>query len=124
MMSSKDQGLRPPDEFQIPQLKFVGEQDGPPERRLKEKLVLAFGRDRRVYGAYLARAEYEDGTNVVLALRAEIGFEKVLVQEVASTFASMFSAQAHLDVVFLTDTNEAQLRQVCRPFFELSAGSK
>jgi type III secretion system (T3SS) SseB-like protein len=115
---SNDQSPRSPDEFQTPQIRFVGEQDGPSERRLKEQLVLAFGREQRVSRAYLARAEYEGQTNVILALRADGGSEKALVQEVASIFASMFGGNQYLDVFFLDDRTEPSLEQVCRSFFE------
>ena len=44
-----------------------------------------------------------------------------VVQLVADSFASIFAKDAHLDTLFLSDVQEAELQKVCRPFFELSS---
>ena len=52
-------------------LRFLGEQDGPLERILKERLVEMFRGEAAVSRAYLARADLGDGSgiHVVLGLR-------------------------------------------------------
>src|ERR1700687_2662750 len=113
-----DQSGRPPEELDVQQIKFVGEQDGPVEQRLKQKLSELFLRDRSVDKAYLARAIIDGGPTVVLALQTEGGDEPRLAEQVGSTFASIFSANQHLDVVFLSDEQHAKVRGVCRSFFD------
>jgi hypothetical protein len=109
---------RPPEEIYIQEPRFVGEQDGPTERILKQKLSEAFGGEPAVQRAYLARMAEGQNINVVLALRANPGFEHALVRQVGAIFAPIFSAEVHLDVVFLTDALELELKKVCGSFYE------
>jgi SseB protein C-terminal domain len=101
-------------------LRFLGEQDGPFERILKEKLANEFRYEPGIRKAYLARAEIGESrvTSVVLALLAVGTEENRLVQRVGSIFATVFNVREHLDVVFLTPQYESQLTNVCTPFFE------
>lgn len=43
--------------FRVPAVRFVGEQDGPPERLLKDRLCELFRQDKAISPAYLARAD-------------------------------------------------------------------
>lgn len=100
-------------------LRFVGEQDGPAERRLKEGLRQMFDSKGNVQVAYLSIAEYGDKTrNVVLCLRSRREDEADLVGEVGRIFASIFNSQVHLDVYFIEGARESEIRAVCRPFYE------
>jgi hypothetical protein len=47
-----------PTEIHIPELHFVGEQDGPPEKILKERLIIFLRHDKSVKKAYLAKVAY------------------------------------------------------------------
>jgi hypothetical protein len=107
------------EEIRVPRCEFLGEQDGPSERLLKEKLADFFGRDRSVSRAYLVRVAFGEGKNVsvVLGLRTQFGPDKGMVEKVGAIFASVFNAKEHLDIMFLTDGQETQLVKVCRPFF-------
>jgi hypothetical protein len=110
---------RKPEEIRVQEIQFLGEQDGPPEQLLKNGLVESFQIDENVQRAYLARVSFGEGSHasVVLGLRTRSGPEKRLVETVGSIFASIFGGREHLDIMFLTDTQEAQLSLVCKPFF-------
>jgi SseB protein C-terminal domain len=110
---------RRPQEILVRQIRFLGEQDGPPERLLKDKLKEIFVCDRKVTNAYLARVDFGDRqpVSVVLALRMQPSHDRVIAEKVASVFASIFSAAVHLDIMYLTEREEAELSRVCNPFF-------
>jgi hypothetical protein len=102
----------------VAQVRFLGEQDGPPERELKEKLA-EFFRDSTVKSAYLAQVAYESGAapEVALCIRSESGPDESLAKDVGSVFARMFGKGEHMDIVFLDEGQEAELSKVCRAFF-------
>ena len=99
---------------------FIGEQDGVPERALKQSLSALFSRNAEVQKAFLARAHYGDAKNstVCLAIAARNIAESALVREVQTVFASQFNRSAHLDIVFLTSKQERRIASVCRPFYQ------
>jgi hypothetical protein len=101
------------------QIRFVGEQDGPPERELKKRLSEEFCLRKPVARAYLSRAQYEEQGDVmvVLAIRAETGSREELAKRVGQIFASFLRTDVHLDILFLTDTQEPGLAKVCKPFY-------
>ena len=102
----------------VPGVRFVGEQDGPPEQLLKGRLSELFRQDKTIIAAYLARADIGSGSiSVVLGLRAIGRPDKRVIGRVGAIFASIFAWQEHLDILFLSETQEVQLRQICRPFF-------
>lgn len=114
------------------QVQFVGEQDGAPERELKERLAHSL-RPQGVRKAYLAVVSYEerkgpqnaagDGAapawNVALclALGDESADKQEIVQRASHDFAAMFGPTQHMDIIFLSDQQEAALNKVCRPFY-------
>ena len=93
---------------------FVGEQDGEPERLLKNALVTEFRNVAQLERAYLARVRYADGPHVVLCLAAPE--DRLLVDRVGARFSEMFGRHEHLDVLFLSPGQETELRRVCAPF--------
>lgn len=107
-----------PDEMRVPQVRFLGEQDGPVEREFKQRLVELFGHDSPVGAAYLARVAYSDATPVVVALclRVEPGQEHVLAENAAQVFSSMFGRHEHLDILFLDAKQETEVSKVCPAF--------
>ncbi len=108
-----------PEELQVPQLRFLGEQDGPPERELKCRLAEFFERDKTVNRAYLARVAYgAKSFAVALCFRAQLGPDRGLAGEVGKIFASIFGGHEHLDIIFLSELQEAELAIVCNPFFQ------
>lgn len=109
-----------PKKVRPPVIKLVGEQDGSPERELKVRLIKLFGEEPTLQRAYLARTDYGDatGVNISLCVKTPMGEDMSLVSSVSTIFGEMFGSHEHLDVLFIRDDQEQQLRTVCRPFYE------
>lgn len=110
---------RPPQTMTPVAINFVGEQDGLPERDLKLEIVRLFQAAQKVERAYLARADYGDGTgiHVVLCVKAVEDLPR-LVSKVGFIFSSIFGSHEHLDILFIREDQELRLRQVCTSFYE------
>ena len=107
-------------QFTTPEVTFLGEQDGPAERRLKEALSVLLGLGATVTRAYLARVRYDDKTNGVmlgLLTEDERNSEKVAGQ-MGRTFEALFNTKTHLDIMFLDDERDAEIRKACAPFYD------
>jgi hypothetical protein len=110
---------KPAEELIAHALKFVGEQDGPPERMLKGKLSELFAGYKNLLKAYLARVHYggTKGESVCLCLSVSTDADKPLVEAIGSLFAQHFNRAAHLDILFLNPKQEEQVAAVCKPFY-------
>ncbi len=119
-MSFLNPSRKKSEEVRVREIRFLGEQDGPPERILKDRLADFFRRDRSVSRAYLARVDFGEGkdASVGLGLRTQFGPDKGMVEKVGTIFADVFNAREHLDIIFLTDNQEAELTKACQPFFK------
>lgn len=114
--------MRPPEQWIARSIRFVGEQDGPPERELKDSWVPILQCRPEVQRAYLARVIFDnrDSGDVVLAVRSTAGYDPALEQELGKTFMlSGFLSTVHLDVVFLTPEQDGQIAAMCPPFYPL-----
>jgi hypothetical protein len=100
-------------------IRFVGEQDGIPEQLLKTRLVARFKRHATVQRAYLAQINVGDKPGVALCLRSDAGPDRHLVLEIGAIFAGIFGAHEHLDVLFVTELQELDLKRLCPAFYEL-----
>jgi SseB protein C-terminal domain len=102
---------------------FLGEQDGPAERRLKEALAVLLGLGASVTRAYLARVVYNDKTSgVMLGLLADDRDSEKLAGQIGKTVAALFKTNADLDIVFLSDERDAEIRKACPPFYDRKPG--
>jgi len=111
------------EQFATPGIRFLGEQDGPAERRLKEALAVVLGLDPSLIRAYLARVLCDGKTaGVILGLLTsdEEDSEKIAAQA-GKTSAAMFNARAQIDIVFLNHAQDAEIAKVCPPFFARNA---
>lgn len=110
---------RSPQQMRVQTVSSLGEHDGPPERELKNKLVILFGQLRLVNIAYLAVVRYEEvgSLNIALCVRGQPGQNRMFAERVGSVFASIFGSHEHLDVIWLTPEQETNLAKICRPFF-------
>lgn len=111
------------DQFPTPELKFLGEQDGPAAKRLKDALAMVLHQDLGVDKAYLARVLYDGkSTAVILGLKTddEVDSEK-LVARAGKAFAAIFNAKTHLDIIFLDDAQNAEIGKVCPSFYDRKA---
>lgn len=107
-----------PQEMQVSEVKFFGEQDGVPERLLKGKLTQFFQCDKSVYRAYLARTNLEGQTSVALCVKTQFGADRGLAEKIGAIFGTIFNAHEHLDIIFLSEQQESQLKRVCSTFFD------
>jgi len=107
------------EQIHVSKIRFVSEQDGPPERELKSSLIALFENERGVKSAYLARVTYGDQSPVIVALclRVQSGSNRGIAESAGRVFASMFGKHQHLDVIFLSFAQEAEAAKVCRSFF-------
>ena len=106
-----------PQELHVPRFEFLGEQVGATEQILKDRLSEFFKRDRSVYAAYLARVDIGERTSVVLCLKTQFGPDKGLAEKIGAIFKTIFNAQVHLDIMFLSTAQEVEITKVCKPFF-------
>jgi hypothetical protein len=111
--------VRWPQEIWVQKLRFLGEQDGPPERELKLKLTRLFEPDERISRAYLAIADLGPGTSpaVILCLRTVMGPDRALINRILEQFAAQFRTSETLDILFIDSEQEAELAAVCKPFY-------
>lgn len=103
-------------------VRFLGEQDGLSEQKLKLKLSVLLTQTGKVEKAYLAYVEFEPaslGTGVALCLWGKRA-NRDLFEAVYRIFAELFDAQEHLSVLLIDDKQESELAEVCRPFFVLA----
>jgi hypothetical protein len=107
-------------DIKVPDIKVLGEQDGPAEQRLKEALAVLLGLGATVTRAYLARVRYDDKTSgVMLGLLTddERNSEQVAGQ-MGKTFKALFNTKADLEIVFLDGARDAEIRKACPPFYD------
>jgi hypothetical protein len=123
MSAFRRSASRLPQTLNIPSIRFLGQQAGPSERLLERKLMECFSLNLEVRTAYLARVAYPDRpeVGVALCLGMRSGSpersQEALVKEVGSAFASIFNEREHLDIIFLNESQEAELAQICSRFF-------
>ena len=111
-----DKPQRPPETRTETKVRFVCEQDGVPERELKALLAPEL-LSRNVQRAYLARIEYQDPRADEVALCVRGVEDRGLVQAVADHFAKLFGRAVHLDILFLSESQEQDLARVCSPVY-------
>jgi hypothetical protein len=111
---------RRPEIFEPQRIVFVGERTGPVEDSLKTQFREIFSRTPTVQSAYLARLSYGEssGESVGLCIRSSGGVDEPLEKQLAQIFAEDFRAGEHLDILFMRDDQEAELRKVCRAFYQ------
>ena len=116
-----DMGTRRLEIIRVQRMCFLGEQDGPAERDLKNKLVELFDRLRMVRTAYLARLTYGDDGPVSMALcvRGQPGQNRMFAERVGKIFGLIFGSHEHLDIIWLMPQQETELASVCRPFSKI-----
>lgn len=105
--------------FTVSNVRFVAEQIGTSENDLKQEIVRMFKDHGRVSRAYLAQVGYDKAKylDVALCIFLEHGEDGTLANDIASMFRRMFGPHEHLDILFLIDGQEAELRKVCCSFF-------
>jgi hypothetical protein len=115
------------------EITFLDAPDGPAEARLKEALAVLLGLGATVTRAYLTRVhqdgETSDGNTVErkpsgialgLLTDRKTDSEK-LARQMSKTFAVLLNTSDELNVVFLSDDREAEIRKACPPFYDRNA---
>jgi hypothetical protein len=111
---------RAPQQFDVPVVHFVGEQDGTPERELKMRLTGYFRNQQNIKKAYLAQVRYgtDASTHVALCLRLQNRDQLQATGEaVSKIFGEMFGPHEHLDIIFLDEDQETRLSKSCPSFY-------
>lgn len=123
---SKEVGPKPY-VFQVTDIRFLREQDGPPERCLKNELIALFASNPQIVRAYLAQIRYADDTEIALCVRCaneQQDQQRRIAAEVSAVFSLTFDAHAHLDILFVSEPQEVALQDVCRPFYTVEFGDE
>ena len=102
-----------------PRIEFLGEQDGEPERDLKQRLTEVLSSFPTVRRGYLARVGFAPSDEVVVALcLASDTPDPKLVDQVEKVFRTLFAKGTFLDILFLSAQQEVDVARVCSAFFE------
>lgn len=101
---------------------FLGEQYGESESTLKELLHDILAGYGEVHKAYLVRISYDSNPtpHVALCLLYQGVKQGEMVRRIGEAFASMFGAEQHLDILFVTAKQDEELTGICRPFYRAS----
>jgi hypothetical protein len=103
-------------------VEFLGEQSGSVEDTLKRDLILEFATRPDIRRAYLARVNFETSgeSAVALCILSKRPDDQAIVTRVGEMFTRRFSKDAALDILFITEQQDAELARVCRPFYSSS----
>jgi hypothetical protein len=101
----------------VPRVGFLGEQ-GAPQYELKTRLAQAFKQLPNVRAAYLARVSDGGGSiGLRLCVRTELGYDRCVQRSADAAFASMAKGREVVDVLFIDEGQERELRRVCAAFY-------
>jgi hypothetical protein len=109
--------------FSVPEITFIGEQDGAVEAELKVCLVARFRSNAHVNQAYLVRVRYGDAPEVKVALCLEAGdkIQPQIVDAAGCEFRKIFNSDASMDILFLSPEQHARISSVAQPFYRRQA---
>jgi hypothetical protein len=124
---------RPPESFCPSNIRFVGEQAGAPEDELKREFVQLLKAAPTAKRAYLAKVVYNENVyskifsalfggpteySVALCIYSSVVPDIGLQKRLGQIFNNTFKTSEHLDIFFINDTQEQELKTVCRSFYE------
>jgi hypothetical protein len=104
------------DQLSTAEIAFLGEQDGPAELRLKEALGVLLRLNQSVTRAYLLH-DVKTGGVTLGVLTGDEKKDTKLVEQVDKAFAALFNTTAHLDIIFLSENKDAEIRKALPPFY-------
>jgi hypothetical protein len=100
-------------------ISFLGEQDGEPERELKSQWRTILAGYPNVTRAYLAIVSFDGVAGTpALCISSRSSETPQLVDALAAPFQQLFNKQVFLEIMFMSEEQEYQVRNVCRPFYE------
>src|SRR5438128_7047450 len=120
VVSMSQQPIKHPPSFSLDKLSFLCEQDGPFERIFKGQLEKLFESGPEVLRAYLVRLRHsgDPSVSVALALRTAGKETAEFVAKLGSIFESTPGVPGHLELLFLDEPAERQVRSACRAFYD------
>lgn len=100
-------------------VEFLGEQTGSIEDTLKRDLIFEFATRPDIRRAYLARVGFgpESEPGVALCILSKRPDDQSIVTRIGEIFKRRFSSDAPLDILFITDEQDADLARVSRAFY-------
>ena len=100
-------------------IEFLYEQDGEFERELKARLTPVLGQHDSIRRAYLARVGYQpqETPMVALCLRTTEDAPRILADRLGAVFRPMAPPNLSLDILFMDEAQELDLRRVAAPFY-------
>ena len=99
---------------------FCSEQDGKAEQDFKSELTTILLKEKMSIRAYLVQIKYHKNDkhcNVALCFRSGEGMSDDILNQSTKLFKSMFNRNEYLDILFITQPQEVDLRKICCPFF-------
>ena len=101
------------------QVNFLGEQSGLVEDTFKRDLILEFATRPDIRRAYLARVSFQSDAEpaVALCILSKRPDDQSVVTRVGDIARRRFANDAVIDVLFITEEQDADVRRVCRPFY-------
>ena len=103
-------------------VEFLGEQSGSAEDLLKRDLILEFATRPEIQRAYLAKVGFQpqNETSIALCVVSTRPGDGSLVMRVGEIFRRRFAREVAVDILFLTNEQEADIARVCSPFYKLA----
>ena len=104
-----------------PEVTFVGEQTGPAENEMKDRLRRLFALTPQIVRrAYLARVSFgeQSAVSVVLCVRHIASIEETLQKGFKHMFSEILRRGNFYDWLILGEEHERELRKVCEPFYD------
>ena len=100
-------------------LNFVCEQDGVSEKEFKNALIPILIKHDKPVRAYLVQTRYVDNIefNVALCFMTEGKEDAYLLNESIKIFKVMFGTKEHIDIIFLNQEQEQNIRKISCPFY-------
>lgn len=98
---------------------FTGEQDGKLERELKSKLNQVFLNSGKPIRAYMVKVEraYGQHSSVSLCIKTNNNSDEEILIKCTDVFKSTLLKDLCLDVLFITQMQEYEIRKLCCPFY-------
>jgi hypothetical protein len=99
-------------------IRFIGEQDGVPERLLKQEIIGLLQKHANVKYAYLARLMHDDSAQINVALcLVGSGDLSAISKQIGRIFGRAFNSQESLDILFLSAQQAEEILQIAAPFY-------
>jgi hypothetical protein len=107
------------DQRHVSDVQFVAEKTGKVETELEQKVIQTLHNYPEVDSAYLVLVTYPNASNrsVALCVRSKGGDERAIAKSIGEDFSSLFNSSQALDILFVNDTQEEQIRRVAKPFY-------